>query len=96
MEKFIRKQIKDSLNHIEWTFAKTYAKFAPHEYFVDKQYPRSFRLFKMMIREYGVNKKFTLFGHTKTYRYLFFEGYKYWNIENILNREKLPQKIEQE
>ena len=82
MKKFIK-----LIERGEWVFAKTMPKI-PHHYIVrddlsdgDKKLFDDFDLF---IKEKGYTEKF----HTKKYHYVDIEGYKYWIIENILNREK--------
>jgi len=74
---------------IEWREAKTYREIAPHKYILKEDYPDLFDKYKSRIEEDGINEKFTLFGHTKIYRYLYSRGYKYWIIENVLNRGKI-------
>ena len=71
-----------------WKEAKTYKKIAPHEYIVQHEQYETWKKYKKLIDEYGVDEKFTLFGHTNTYKYYYEDNYKYWRIENILNRTK--------
>jgi hypothetical protein len=72
----------------EWVFAKTMPEIF-HYYIVrdnlSLEYQRLFDEFALFIKEYGYSKKF----YAKEYQYLDLEGYKYWFIENILNREKI-------
>ena len=84
MKKFI-----NLIERGEWVFAKTMSEI-PHYYIVrddlsdgDKKLFDDFDLF---IKEKGYTEKFG----TKEYQYINLEGYKYWIIENILNREKQP------
>ena len=72
-----------------WKEAVTYRKIAPHEYIVKEDQPAVFKKYTEKINKYGKEENFTLFGKTKTYRYYYSNGYKYWRIENILNRKKL-------
>lgn len=80
IEKFIQDQ--------KWIFAKTMAEI-PHEYVVrgnlDKNNQKLFDAFAEFIKENGYQKKF----YTKTYTYFNFDSYKYWSIEDILNRTNL-------
>ncbi len=82
-------------NKITWTEAKTYAAYAPHEYIVEEQSPEAFEYFKKLIDAEGVDELFTMPArgdkpaYTLPYRYYYHEGYKYWCMDNILNRAKL-------
>lgn len=73
---------------MKWTFAKTYAKTAPHEYILENDYPEFFAEMTDKIAREGIEELFTLLGHTNTYRYYYESNYKYWVIDNILNRAK--------
>ncbi len=85
-------KIKDFVERYPWTFAKTYAKFAPHEYYVkhelDEEGQKDFVEFVLYIREVGFKAKFG----KRTHIYFEFEGKYYWTmgdpIDNtwILNR----------
>ena len=72
---------------IKWTFAKTYAQTAPHEYILENNYPEFFSEMKSKIEKQGKEESFTLFGYTNTYRYFYTDTHRYWIIENILNRD---------
>jgi hypothetical protein len=72
-----------------WTFAKTYAKIAPHEYIVKEQEPDLFAEYEAKIAKSGKEEPFTLHGKTNIYRYYYEGDYKYWIIENILNRAEV-------
>lgn len=72
---------------IKWIFAKTYAKIAPHEYILQKDYPEFFQIMKAKIEEHGEDEPFTLFGHTKVYRYIYTQSHRYWIDEDVLNRD---------
>lgn len=72
---------------IIWTFAKTYALTAPHEYILEEKYPDFFQQMKTEIEKNGVNEPFTLNGYTNIYRYYYTDTHRYWIIENILNRD---------
>jgi len=83
MEKFL-KFIQDS----KWIFAKTMSEI-PHYYIVRDNLSATdqklFDEFREFIDEKGYVKKF----YTKEYKYIDIQGYKYWIIENILNREEI-------
>ena len=72
-----------------WIFAKTYAKIAPHEYVVKKNETLLFAEYEEKINKAGVVEPFTLHGKTNIYKYYYEGSYKYWIIENILNRAKI-------
>jgi hypothetical protein len=73
---------------VKWTFAKTYTD-APHEYFIRQDYPEVFASLAELIRKDGVKEQFTLRGKTRWYKYLYLEDYKYWTIQNVMNRCKV-------
>lgn len=85
-------RIRDFVSRYPWTFAKTYAEFAPHEYYVkdylDDEGKAEFVWFVEFIRDYGFNCKFAGKEHT----YYEIDGHYYWtmgdSIEDtiILNR----------
>jgi hypothetical protein len=70
----------------KWIFAKTFAETAPHEYILEEQYPEFFSHMAELISEHGVDQPFTIDGKIHSYRYFYAGGYRYWIIENILNR----------
>jgi len=73
---------------VKWTFAKTYTD-APHEYFIRQDYPEAFTELAALIKSDAVKEQFTLRGKTRWYRYLYLDGYKYWTIQNVMNRCKV-------
>lgn len=75
----------------EQTWKKT-EYIRPHEYIVDKWNPILFTAVKALIITQGYWKYF----FKSKYRYINIDGYKYWVIENILNREKLNEDIPKE
>ena len=89
MTELDQKQLELMLSEVKWTFAKTYAKTAPHEYIVNHQYPLVFEQMCKLIDAEGYDRDFTLSGHTNRYRYYNLGGYKYWHFDTILNREPL-------
>lgn len=82
------------MKEIKWTFAKTYAQTAPHEYILEEDYREYFQEMKLKIEKEGKDEPFTLFGYTNIYRYLYDGTYRYWVIEDVLNRDgQYDQKI---
>jgi hypothetical protein len=84
---------QDVLERGRWTFAKTYARFAPHEWLAKGRTitPGDFLFAACMIQEHGVDEEFQVFHHRRTYRYLYLGRYKYWLMEDaetstIINR----------
>lgn len=70
-------RLRNYIHSVIWKNAKTYESFAPHEYTVvhwNAEKTQEFRWFARLIKQIGKDEKF---GKT-TYRYLTFEGYKYW------------------
>ena len=75
----------------EWVFAKTMPEI-PHYYIVrdnlsddDK---KLFNEFGEYIKENGYTEEF----YSKQYLYIDIDEYKYWIMENILNRAKIDSK----
>jgi hypothetical protein len=54
----------------------------PHEYIVDKWDPELFHIITSLISNDGYRGIF----NNKEYRYLDIDGYRYWQIDIILNR----------
>ena len=75
------------MKEINWTFAKTYAQTAPHEYILEENYPEFFAEMKAKIEKEGRDEPFTLFGRTNTYKYFYTDSHRYWVIEDVLNRD---------
>lgn len=75
-------------NHIQpkWRSAKTYESFAPHEYFLQKDYPVAFAYYIALLDKKGVDEPFTLFGHTKWYRYYYTDTHRYWTDEGYKDK----------
>lgn len=65
-----------------WT-KTTYIK--PHEYVLRSDYPQLVEAIVTRIKEEGYIKKF----FSKRYRYVNIDGYKYWYIPPVLNRQLL-------
>ncbi|OGN00104.1 MAG: hypothetical protein A2817_02235 [Candidatus Yanofskybacteria bacterium RIFCSPHIGHO2_01_FULL_39_8b] len=78
---------------MKWTFAKTYAKTAPHEYVLQKNEPKTHRYIKEMIRKHGVWEEFCMPGGKPYQVHYWYRGrYRYWVIDNILNRTRVGWK----
>lgn len=85
-------QISSFVTRYPWTFAKTYAAKASHEYYVkyelDAQGQKDFERFVLFIRENGFSAKFWGEAHI----YYEFDGHYYWTMGDpledtyILNR----------
>jgi hypothetical protein len=78
------KKLIDSLN---WVFAKSMPEI-PHEYVAVENYPKKAEViakFIDLIEKNGYTETF----NGKEYKYLEINGYKYWVVEDIINREKL-------
>ncbi len=73
----------------KWRWARTYERFAPHEYLLMKDVNQEDRhLFPeiaKLIREKGKPRKF----FKKTFYYLKVDGYKYWTMDWPLERTDL-------
>ncbi|PIP64360.1 hypothetical protein COW96_02985, partial [Candidatus Roizmanbacteria bacterium CG22_combo_CG10-13_8_21_14_all_33_16] len=76
------------INRNKWIFAKTMPEI-PHYYIVrdslSENDKKLFDEFNMFIRKNGYATKF----YSKQYTYFNIGRYRYWVIENILNRTKL-------
>jgi hypothetical protein len=77
----------------KWIFAKTYAKFAPHEYTLLKQTHSSntFLEFARFIERHGYKEKFG----KREYTYVNIDGWKYWTMDptpeqtDLINRARI-------
>jgi len=93
-------RLKKFIDGNTWTFAKTYAKTAPHEYVIyDKlstEQQKEYSWFAQQIAEKGIDEKF----YQTTFRYLYFDGMKYWLHDTeqlkdgVLNRDFATSKYE--
>jgi hypothetical protein len=87
--------MEDIINNINWVESKTYASFAPHEYFLEENDKESFGILKDKIKTDGVDELFTMpargdkSAYTLPYRYWYYNGFKYWQMGNVLNRTKI-------
>ena len=90
------KSFQDFINRQEWTFAKTYAAFCPHEYVVMRRLPgKEWPLFAQIaqfIRDEGFVAEY---GRLGSNWYYIVDEYYYWtmdkNVEDtdLINRAKL-------
>lgn len=82
------KDFEEFINRNEWVFAKTMSKL-PHYYIVRNSLSENdkklFDEFDAFIRKNGYSTKF----FSKEYIYFNISNYKYWVMENILNRAEL-------
>ncbi|HLC38698.1 MAG TPA: hypothetical protein VJJ80_01015 [Patescibacteria group bacterium] len=82
-------QIEKLIKSVDWQFAKTMPEI-PHEYIVTDLYPEKSEEINTFIAEIDKNGyKKSFYG--KKYKYLKIYGYKYWVIENIINRTKIKE-----
>lgn len=77
--------IRDFIAQNRWIFARTYAKFLPHEYCLRENATEKFDDFVVAIRENGVKAKF----FSKYYIYLEVDGYFYWTMGNPIEETTL-------
>ncbi|QFJ56357.1 hypothetical protein [Pseudobutyrivibrio xylanivorans] len=77
-------RIRQFVSKYPWTFAKTYADFAPHEYYVkdklDEEGKDEFVWFVEYVRENGFDCKFASKEHT----YYEFDGHYYWTMGDLI------------
>lgn len=68
--------LREFINEQKWTFAKTYATFAPHEYIVRNKVEDKESFDKMfdLIEEHGMR----MFYYKTEKKYLYFDGWFYW------------------
>ncbi len=89
-------EFRDFINRHDWTFAKTFAAFCPHEYIVMKKLPEEewplFPEIARLIRARGFTAEYGRLGPN---RYYVVDDYYYWtmhkNVEDtdLINRAKL-------
>jgi hypothetical protein len=81
-EDVLVRRIAEHLPRIQFIFARTYARTAPHEYFLQHQDPETFELIKQLIGGYGYEE--TFWG--RPYRYADLGEHKYWILGMVCNR----------
>lgn len=79
-----KNKINKFINSVKWQFAKSMPEI-PHEYIVTNDYPEKSNEINQFIKEIK-NNGYTKTFYNKEYKYLEINGYKYWAIENIINR----------
>ncbi len=81
-------ELRELIKKANWVFAKTYQDFAPHEYVSIDDYPQLGKVIKQKMEMDGVKKAFKFPGGSKKFKYLYFDGWRYWftNDGDILNR----------
>ena len=87
---------REFINRHEWTFAKTYAAFCPHEYIVMKRLPEPewplFPQIAQFIRDEGFVAEYGRLGPNW---YYIVDEYYYWTLDkyaedtDLINRAKL-------
>ncbi|MDI9434517.1 MAG: hypothetical protein QM396_00745 [Euryarchaeota archaeon] len=85
------------IKSVHWKNARSYAKYAPHEYTVREWNPdldSEFVFFVEFIREHGYKEKFG----SRYYTYLDIADFKYWTMGSpipetvVINRTVIPEK----
>ena len=87
---------RDFINRHEWTFAKTYAAFCPHEYIVMKKQPVEEWLLFPEIAQFIRDKGFVAeYGRLGPNWYYIADEHYYWTMDpkvedtDLINRAKL-------
>ena len=93
----IPKEIKVFFDKQTWTFAKTYADRAPHEYIVRHKHEGTDEEF-MAAAEYIINNGITMYFWNHPNKYIFLDGRQYWVMRDseddpstIINRCNLDE-----
>jgi hypothetical protein len=79
------KQLINQVEKVKWRKTTTFKPPCDHEYILKPQYPELWESLAKEIDEKGVMVEF--FG--KEYRCLYMGEYKYWYIDDVLNRENI-------
>lgn len=79
-------QFENYAKQFRWRFAKTMPQI-PHEYIVIENHKTKIAIIKSMLAEINEYGYYAIFGD-KVYQYLNAGEYKYWVVENIINRAK--------
>lgn len=85
---YSKKKLKKLIDNQKWTFAKSYSRFAPHEYITREQNPTICELMDVAIKKDGMKESFKYPGGQKQWTYLYLGKFKYWwtNKGFVLNR----------
>ena len=70
-------KIKSFFDKQTWTFAKTYAQKAPHEYIVRSKHVGTDEEF-MSVVDYIFNNGITMYFWNRSNKYIFVDGRQYW------------------
>ena len=88
--------LRDFICRHEWTFAKTYASFCPHEYIVMRKLPgEEWPLFPEIARFIRENGFVAEYGSLGPNWYYIVDDYYYWTMDeeiedtDLINRAKL-------
>jgi len=84
VERIIDKEFQELLESLPWKWSKTYARFAPHWYVLEEDYPDVMARLRPLIAEQGKQQRFR--QTTKVFTYLIIGAFKYWTMGNVLNR----------
>ena len=86
------------IEDLRWVSAKTYAKFAPHQYVVRHKTISSEVLLVLhaAIVEHGVDETFAIYGHEKTYKYLHMGEFKYWYMCEDVTQVRILNRVPKE
>lgn len=85
-------EVKNFIDRQTWVFAKTYAKFSPHEYIVKMNLPADEQETFIEVVKYIRANGFRLFFGNKAYTYIEVDDKMYWTMGDpiadtyILNR----------
>ena len=84
-------QLSLKIKTAEWTRAKTYEHKCPHSYVLQRNFPELFDLVQERITRFGVEEEFRMFQSGTLNRYFYWEGFKYWIMGDVLNREDVEE-----
>ena len=84
VERIVEREFQEQLESLPWKWSKTYARFAPHWYILEEDYPEIVARMKALIAEHGKQQRFR--QTTKVFTYLIIGAFKYWDYGVVLNR----------
>jgi hypothetical protein len=93
-ETYTENDFRNFINQFQWTFAKTYADKAPHEYIVLEKVGLEFKADFIKIAQFIMDNGFKAMYYTREGYYYRIEENYYWtmdkNVEdtNLINRAK--------
>ena len=94
-DRFSEEDFRDFVDRFPWTFAKTYAAFAPHEYIVLRKVGLQFKPDFVKAAQFIRDAGFKAFYYKSQRSYFVLGDYYYWtmdeNVEDtdLINRAKL-------